>query len=128
MSANPYVVYISWCRPTCIKCPLSLSACPYIVGIVDYYGCSNQLNLMPFLMRLAAMIMLGVTILAHEITVSLPKIFLNDLIEVMDQETDRHAIKSRNSKKDKSEVTFTVSTSFKEGVESLISNAITATR
>jgi hypothetical protein len=44
----------------------------------------------------------GVTILAHKIIVSLPKISPDDLMEVVGQEADCHAIKSGNSKKDKS--------------------------
>jgi hypothetical protein len=59
---------------------------------------SNQLNPMPFLMRLAVMTVSGVTIPAHEIIVSLPKISPDDLMEVVGQEADRCAIKSGNSK------------------------------
>jgi hypothetical protein len=74
---------------------------------------SSQLNPMPFLMRLAAMIVSGVTIPAHEIIVSLPKISPDDLMEVMGQEADRCTIKSGNSKKDKNDVAFSASASFK---------------
>jgi hypothetical protein len=65
---------------------------------------SSQLNPMPFPMRLAVMTVSGVTIPAHEIIVSPPKISPNDLKEVVGQEADRHAIKSGNSKKDENDV------------------------
>jgi hypothetical protein len=89
---------------------------------------SNQLNPMPFLMRLAAVTVSGVTMPAHEIIVSPPRISPDDLVEVVGQEADCYAIGYRNSKKDESDIAFSASTSFrggkKGGVESLTSNAI----
>jgi hypothetical protein len=76
---------------------------------------SSQLNPMPFPMGLAVMTVSGVTIPAHEIIVSPPKISSNNLMEVVGQEADCCAIKSGNSKKDENDVAFSASTSFKGG-------------
>jgi hypothetical protein len=76
---------------------------------------SNQLHPIPFLMRLAAMTVSGVTIPAHEIIVSLPNISPNNLMEVVGQEADCCTIKSGNSKKDENNVACSASISFKGG-------------
>jgi hypothetical protein len=76
-------------------------------------GC--PLTPMLFLIRLAVMTVLGFTLPAHKIIVSLPKISPDNLMEVVGQEADHHAIKSGNSKKDESDVALSASTSSREG-------------
>jgi hypothetical protein len=76
---------------------------------------SNQLNPMPYPMRIAEMTIQGITIPAHDITITPPKISPDDLMEVVGQEADRRTIKSGNSKKDEKDTTFSVGTQSKGG-------------
>ena len=76
---------------------------------------SNQLSPMPYPMRLAEMTVQGVTIPAHEITITPPKISPDDLMEVVGQEADRRTIKSGSSKKDEKDVAFSANASSKGG-------------
>jgi hypothetical protein len=66
-------------------------------------------------MRIAEMTIQGITIPAHDITITPPKISPDDLIEVMGQEADRHTIKSGNSKKDEKDAAFSAGTQSKGG-------------
>jgi hypothetical protein len=78
-------------------------------------------------MRIAEMTIQGITIPAHDITITPPKISPDDLMEVVEQEADHCTIKSGNSKKDEKDTTFSPREG-KEVVGNLTSSTIIATR
>jgi hypothetical protein len=50
-------------------------------------------------MRMAEMTIQGITIPAHDITITPPKIFPDDLMEVVGQEANCHTIKSKTPRR-----------------------------